>query len=69
MNRRFHNDDIICFLSYLRVWIGHKGWAAESLLEAWSEFKSNHTMDQNPEIQDTTRLLTEQLIKRNGERT
>ena len=24
---------------------------------------------QNPEIQDTTRLLTEQLIKRNGERT
>jgi len=67
--RRFHNDDIICFLSFLRVWIPKKGFEIPSLLEAWSEFKSAHTMDQNPQIQDTTKLLAEQLIQRNKERT
>ena len=62
--RVFTNNDIVCFLSFLRVWIDHKGWSADSLLEAWNEFKGSHTADQDPDIQETTKLLAQQLIER-----
>ncbi|HXI67309.1 MAG TPA: hypothetical protein VNH41_05175 [Steroidobacteraceae bacterium] len=67
--RTFGNDDIIVFLSYLRVWIPKHGYEAPSLIEAWQEFKGSHVADQNPQIQDTTKLLTQQLIQRSRERT
>ena len=69
IERRFHNDDLICFLSFLRVWIDKHGHTVPSLLAAWAEFKSNHVMDQNPDIQDTTKQLTAQLIQRHKDRT
>jgi|GEM_PF-2081148 len=67
--RQFCNDDIVVFLSYLRVWIPKHGYGAESLIEAWREFKSTHVADQNPAIQETTKQLAQQLIQRSKERT
>lgn len=66
--RRFSNDDQVAFLSFLRVWIPNHGYEAQSLLAAWAEFKGVHLMDQNPEIQDTTRQLAQQLIQRGKDR-
>jgi hypothetical protein len=65
---RFTKDDVVCFLSFLRVWIPKHGYETPSLLTAWDKFRESHLVDQSPQIQDTTRLLTEQLIERNTER-